>query len=124
MSRIRYIYRPLEDTSSSIRLIQLKPYAGSKVHFTLIEKSIDDPQIEYDALSYFWDSFKGTTVVICDDQELTVTKNCHAALCRLKPSSARQDSRLLWVDAICINQEDTDEKIEHIKLVRALYSRV
>jgi hypothetical protein len=31
------------------------------------------------------------------------------------------NNRLLWIDAICINQDDLDERIAQIKIVRQIY---
>jgi hypothetical protein len=49
-----------------------------------------------------------------------VTQNLHAALKRLR---LQHQSRLLWVDAICINQDDTSEKSFQVAMMSEIYSK-
>lgn len=49
-----------------------------------------------------------------------VTQNLHAALKRLR---LQNQSRVLWVDAICINQDDTSEKSFQVAMMSQIYSK-
>jgi hypothetical protein len=58
----------------------------------------------------------------CGNTELQVTKNCHSALQHLRKWL---DYFITWVDAICINQKDSDENGEktwQVTLIGDLYS--
>jgi hypothetical protein len=51
---------------------------------------------------------------------LGITKNCEAALKDIREPGK---DRLLWIDAICINQENPDEKSVQIGLMSKIYSK-
>ena len=48
-----------------------------------------------------------------------ITRNLHAALYHLRHP---QKSRTIWIDALCINQYDVDERNHQISLMRSIYS--
>ena len=54
-----------------------------------------------------------------DGKEMKFTKNLEAALRHLRIESR---SRTLWVDAICINQNNVQEKNEHVLHMKAIYA--
>lgn len=85
----------------------------------LLDDSGTRNSLEYDALSYTWGEDQVTTFAInCNDQELRVHHNLHVAF----PFLARRDSQLpIWIDAVCINQVDDDEKSEQISMMRRVY---
>lgn len=70
----------------------------------VFETGLDIPisqQHAYEALSYVWGSKTGTEEISCNEQKLLVTSNCESALRHLR---FKDQSRLLWVDSICIDQ--------------------
>jgi hypothetical protein len=75
-------------------------------------------------VSYCWGSNDKTkSIRITDqdhDQELKVTENLHAALARLRDEDIE---RILWVDAICIDQSNKEEKGHQIKQMAELYAK-
>lgn len=106
-----YIHEPLP-SSRSIRLISLAP----SIKFTqpiqceiiVLELQGPEAKVPYEALSYVWGSPTGTIPIRCQGQELLVTPNCHDALRHLRLRFSR---RILWIDAICIDQGDDDHAI-------------
>ncbi|KAF1982758.1 hypothetical protein K402DRAFT_295350, partial [Aulographum hederae CBS 113979] len=72
----------------------------------------------YDALSYAWESDKGTTIIQVDGHHLQVTRNLAHALRRLRRPGV---ARTLWVDAICINQSDNEEKSRQVGMMKNIY---
>jgi hypothetical protein len=112
-----YSYRPLQ-SPKSIRLINLKPSRKGALVCTLIEASLDKAP-PYEALSYSWDGQSRDQYISCDGKNLAVTANCKAALNRLcRPFK----SRLLWVDAICINQSLIEEKNQQVDIMFFIYA--
>lgn len=72
----------------------------------------------YEAVSYTWADEKGDDTICrkiqCGhgDQFLGITKNCEAALLRLRKRDA---DRRLWVDAVCIDQSNVEERNHQVK---------
>lgn len=57
-------------------------------------------------MSYTWGDESHRRYVLVNDQRFSVTSNIWAALHYLRPTS---ETRCLWVDAICINQNVTEK---------------
>jgi hypothetical protein len=79
---------------------------------------------EFDAVSYTWatekgDDSKSKVIQIGHGHSMHVTVNCEYALRQLRD---RQTERRLWVDAICINQEDTNEKNHQVGIMDQIFS--
>lgn len=102
-----------------IRLLRFRPspiYSPWGVAFDLISVSLNNHP-PYDALSYRWEG--GDEKVSCGGAMLLVSANCKAALKRLN----NKENKLLWVDAICINQRDGFEKNHQVALMSRIYSQ-
>ncbi|KAE9365706.1 hypothetical protein N431DRAFT_287711, partial [Stipitochalara longipes BDJ] len=75
---------------------------------------------KYMALSYTWGSNEKTGTTLVNGKSFSVTKNLGHALGSVFPLLEEHDM-YLWVDAICINQEDLDEKAIQIGLMKLIY---
>lgn len=76
----------------------------------------------YEALSYVWgtpSALRSRLKVLCGDSFIEVTPNLRVALSYLR---LHGNSRYLWVDAICINQIDVQERNHQVGLMRKIYS--
>ncbi|KAK5651493.1 hypothetical protein OQA88_11947 [Cercophora sp. LCS_1] len=82
-----------------------------------------DGNPQYDALSYVWGDPTICDKIIVDQQERNVTANLYAALRRLRNLRDATEPKELWVDALCINQDDKDEKTHQVGLMGRIYSR-
>jgi hypothetical protein len=113
-----YQYEPLTH-DDGIRLLHLKSGSGDEIHFTLNPVRLGDKP-SYEAISYCWGDPNNTLTVYCDGKQLHVTKSLYTGLRRLR----RDDSiRVLWADAVCINQMDTSEKNVQVGLMSRIYSQ-
>ncbi|KAK0717950.1 heterokaryon incompatibility protein-domain-containing protein [Lasiosphaeria miniovina] len=74
----------------------------------------------YEALSYVWGDSDEPYTVSMNGCDFAVTANLHAALLRLRDAVFE---RILWVDAICINQTDDKEKESQIGYMAEIYSK-
>ena len=85
--------------------------------------SLDDRGLRFDALLYLWGPQVETFAISCNGSQLRVHHNIYSALPYLAGRYKDQNSvaRPLWIDAICINQEDEDEKTSQVKLMNAVY---
>jgi hypothetical protein len=113
-----YVHRPLASTTST-RLIQLEPstIADDPIRFSLEETDLRR-STSYEALSYTWDAEITNNTVFCHGQQMRITSNCEAVLCKLR---ARSGCRILWIDAICINQILIVEKNQQVPLMGEIY---
>jgi hypothetical protein len=74
---------------------------------------------KYEALSYVWGQGVASNPVLLDGVHLQITPNLDTALRHLRHGS---DRRLLWIDALCINQNDLKERAEQVRLMQAIYT--
>lgn len=73
----------------------------------------------YDALSYVWGDLAKPQKIAVDAQYLLVTDNLHKAIYHLRD---RYIERFVWIDAVCINQDDTREQEAQIRMMWRIYS--
>jgi Heterokaryon incompatibility protein (HET) len=72
----------------------------------------------YTALSYAWGDSNDRRVVLVIENQVIVTTSLESALYHLRHTS---DVITLWVDALCINQSDHEEKIEAVQQMKRIY---
>ncbi|KAJ4391056.1 hypothetical protein N0V93_004670 [Gnomoniopsis smithogilvyi] len=113
---------PINSDAAEIRIIELQPHGGSKDSRLVGNyqvKSLNDLDISYEALSYAWGTDnRHREAIVMDGREVSVTGPLANALRRLR---LKTDIRYLWADAICINQEDTDEKTKQVGMMGRVY---
>jgi hypothetical protein len=118
---VAFTYEPLPD-DNHIRLatIQSSPQ-GKPVLRVLLFKAPIALAKDFVALSYCWGDQNEKVPIICNGKKFEITANLHAALTRITADS--KDGLLcVWADALCINQEDVDERSSHITLMGRIYS--
>lgn len=126
-----YKYSPLNEVNA-IRLLRLddEPDAcEDDVHGTLIHTTLDSAP-PYFALSYCWGRLKQKDALFCDGKPLRITPSLAEALRRLRslPSDQAQypgwdlENRYFWIDQICINQADTEERQSQVQIMGHIYS--
>lgn len=111
------LYLPLID-GHIIRLLELQPGAQNDpvvIRLFLVEL---EHAPDYDALSYVWGDTKTTLPITCNGRPFGVTVNLNAALVRLRYTD---QVRILWADAICINQGLTRERSHHVGFMNIIY---
>lgn len=110
---------------SKIRLLSFVDETGTNC--TLEEASLNEAPL-YACLSYAWrDGETGEAPVThhtisINEQTKLVRRNLHDALSHLGPV-ARSKGHKFWVDAICINQDDIEERAEQVKLMKRIYEQ-
>ncbi|KAK7926476.1 HET-domain-containing protein [Apiospora marii] len=119
----RYHHQPLasEDT---IRLLDLLPAwrLDAHVRCRIRQVRLEDAYDKYEALSYVWGAKEGSVPIACNGGELLITPNCHDAIVELR---CKFRVRTLWIDSICIDQNDAagsaQERNHQIKLMGRIY---
>lgn len=123
--------RSLRKADEEIRLLRISPaiFHSSPLRCKLIYTSLGS-QPTYKALSYTWGSpysekqswrpvpSLGEARLFIDDQPVNITANLNSALRYLRP---QKEELILWVDALCINQDDNEEKTWQVQQMRRVY---
>jgi hypothetical protein len=120
-----YHYSPLSPGPDRIRLLRLMPNKDetAPIQCGLFEYSLQELSKGthlYEALSYVWGSGEKPQSVFIDDYYLPITVNLHAALLRLRDRSLE---RIIWIDPICINWENSQEQPQQLGLMAKIYSK-
>lgn len=120
--------RPLDTAKREIRLLTILPSAAE---FGLVSTSVETvsltPDLEYIALSYVWGDSEATLPISVNDQTSRATVNLVAALLCFRNYDLLRgipDGKplCLWVDAICINQNDLAERAQQVTFMKDIYS--
>lgn len=121
-----YTEVPLESPNSTTRMIRLLPNQDNDAeiecelfNYDLTSGSGAESHL-YEALSYVWGSNTNSRTIKLNSCAFPVMKNLYLALSRLRN---RQLERILWVDAICIDQNNREEKAKQIPLMRTIYAQ-
>jgi Heterokaryon incompatibility protein (HET) len=112
------IYEPLDNRSRDIRVISLHPGLYSEpLECDLIRTSLANPPSN-EKLSYTWGDPKLVSQILVNGHELSIHGNLDIALRRLRLKDA---PRILWTDAICINQASTSERSSQVAMMSQVY---
>lgn len=132
-SRIpKYQYQPLQNPKS-LRFLRLQP--GSKTAHDIIcelievppeklDEKLNEKPISYEAVSWTWGTEKWT-------KSIRINKNDQAFSFDISPTLASAlmalrlpaDVRVLWIDAICIDQKNGFEKNQQVPMMAEIYGK-
>lgn len=116
------IYRPLPTDQKAFRLLTLKPgKRNDLIRCTLHHSRLDvDPLPVYETISYCWGDASVRDVIKVGKRLVSVPASSAAALRRVR---LQHSSRIVWIDAVCINQEDFFECSSQVLLMRDVFSK-
>lgn len=114
------MYSPLSDTRG-IRTLAVHPGRDAEpVRCSFGFTNIDSP-IDYEAISYAWENSDRTHKItsLTGNSSLAVPASCYAAL-----TAVRQEHiiRIVWIDSVCINQDDVLEKGAQVAMMGTVYA--
>ena len=114
------IYASVDSKSHQIRLLVVDAgQALDEIRCSLLPVYLRDDCPKYEALSYTWGSCYSPRHISLNRSPFTITSNLYGALKRLR----RNDTpRILWVDALSIDQSNISERGEQVLLMRLIYS--
>ena len=116
-----YAYTPLPEVldGTCIRLMELFPGRGKdRIVCRLASHRLDDCRGRYEALSYVWGDTSDTWPVYVDDMSFSVGANLYQALSDLR---AADKARMLWIDAVCIDQANIAERNKQVSVMADIY---
>ncbi|KAK8113375.1 hypothetical protein PG984_013901 [Apiospora sp. TS-2023a] len=112
-------YEPLQYGCIRLLTLQASSDTDNQLFCSITTHRLRD-DLSYKALSYTWGDEQPTLPITLNHTPLLCRPNLWAALHTLRlPDAPRQ----IWVDAICINQNDTAERGHQVGLMRTIYSK-
>lgn len=108
-----YVYRPLK-----YRHIRLLNVTQDLEDSHIIDTSFESAP-PYTAVSYTWNGESRDHHLLVDGSNIKITQNVKKALPHLIRSAKTQH---LWIDGVCINQEDDEEKAIQVPLMKEIYT--
>lgn len=122
MSMPQFIYEPLDLIEPSFRLVRLARGTEGPVVCELFHALIHDASdsIDYEALSYTWGSTRRSHRITVNNRNLMITESLHDALRHLRDDL---EDRILWIDAICIDQDNQTERGYQVQQMASIYER-
>ncbi|TID16841.1 HET-domain-containing protein [Venturia nashicola] len=117
--------KPLDEHSEDIRILTLHPASlSNEILISIHHGSFKaDQSPEYEAISYAWGSLKKTALISImdgDTKVLSVTQSLDIALQHL---CRKNKARKLWIDAICIDQSNLEERGLQVQRMGKIYKR-
>lgn len=130
---------PLSDPSAEIRLLELRPASSYSDHLYCRIFTAPISQVpSYIALSYAWGDNTKTHAIsvgnqvndgsgcveIASSTSLPLTSSLDTCLRHIRELQHREqiESKAMWIDQICINQEDDEEKSSQVLLMKVIFS--
>ncbi|KAL5313660.1 hypothetical protein ACEPPN_018081 [Leptodophora sp. 'Broadleaf-Isolate-01'] len=100
------------------RLLELQPGQGNdSLHGRLFHANLDSAP-DFQAISYVWGSDVMDHTLDTPDGTIPLTASLNSALKRFRKVDA---ITILWADALCINQNDDQEKGHQVRMMRRVY---
>lgn len=115
------VYTTLDFNRKEIRLLKLLPGSGDDQPqcFICAPRPLRDISGRYEALSYCAGSPRETECVKVNGHDFNVFTNLDRGLRRLR---RHKKTRILWIDLICINQDDIAERSFQVQLMGEIYA--
>lgn len=113
-------YHPIDLTGPSFRLIRLLRRSGADIKCDIFDASLAEREsaISYESLSYTWGGMDKKECILVNGKSLRVTWNLYSALLHLQLDD---EDRILWIDAICIDQSNMKERGHQVQQMGAIY---
>jgi hypothetical protein len=117
-------YTVLDEASQEIRLLELLP--GDHDSDLVVNLHVKELQqgLQYTTLSYVWGKERCPHPVQVNGKHLTIGRNLDCALRHIRDNTTDLLGRtkLLWVDALCIDQTDVQERSQQVQLMGQIYT--
>ncbi|KAK3985339.1 heterokaryon incompatibility protein-domain-containing protein [Cladorrhinum sp. PSN332] len=109
--------------SRQIRVLELHPgKPEDQIRCSIRVVSLDStPPPWYEALSYSWGFPPQTHTMMLEGCPVKIGKNLHDALKHLRYRPTEDSSKIVWTDAVCIDQGNVQEKQKQIQLMGEIY---
>lgn len=112
---------PLERPNAQIRLLRVLPGQNDKFELTVHDLDPEHGKVpEYIAISYTWGDKEPAQPITLNGHVVRVRPHCWQALHQLR---SHHDMVAVWIDSICIDQSDNEEKNSQVALMGTIYKQ-
>jgi hypothetical protein len=114
-------YAPIDSENGGIRSLELAPGKfDDDIEIRLVPATLnDDTGLRYEAHSHVWGTDMATRRAVVNGIATAVTSNLDCALRHLRFTMV---PRIVWVDAIAIDQKNTQERNHQVHIMGKIYS--
>jgi hypothetical protein len=112
-----YQYLPLGEME--FRLVRVLPETMSTLKCEMCHRLLHDTLEDYIAISYAWGDGLDMKQLVLEGTKVLVPTSLYDALRAIRQ---KKHEVLVWVDALCINQQDKDERATQVRLMGHIYS--
>ncbi|KAJ4248727.1 hypothetical protein NW762_012565 [Fusarium torreyae] len=115
-------YEPFDLERPGFRLVRLQGGSQLPIECHVFQAYLDDQEsiIPYEALSYAWGEQNTPEEIKMNGKHTSVTTSLHDALCHLRKP---HEDRILWVDALCIDQSNINERGHQVRHMGEIYGK-
>lgn len=118
-----YEYFPLHYVESDFRLLHVQPAEDATAPVVCSLSSANlyvDPPPVYETISYAWGTSIRRNQITVGSARIIVPESCLEAIRQVRlPNRVRT----VWIDAICINQNDHEERAQQVRIMGDIYRR-
>lgn len=111
-----YPYTPLRP--KEFRVIEISPTTTSAIKCKIYHAFAENPP-QYVAISYVWGDAGDRKDIVLDGHMISITTSLHGALDAVR---RKNETVFVWADALCINQQDIEERSQQVLLMSTVYS--
>ena len=116
-------HSPIDLEGSAFRLLRLaRGERDDPIECHLFNAILFDSEggFPYEALSYTWGKIQEQCQIVVNGQLMRIRWNLYNTLRHLRH---QHTDRILWVDAICIDQANLDERVHQIRHMKGIYEQ-
>lgn len=118
-----FSYQPLSTQSNCTRFVHIEPAQSEDeaISCSLVQIPFGD-RPTFDAMSYMWGEREGADchTILLHGVDHHVGENLYDALRHLRRGC---QGKLFWIDAICIDQNNLDERNQQVQMMHQIYFR-
>jgi hypothetical protein len=119
-TKSHYVYEGLNALQNEVRFLRVLPSApGGLIRCEMIRATLDKHP-SYEAVSYTWGDGEATHPIYLDGKVFMVRENLMIAMQHLR---YKWWNRILWIDAVCIDQANVVERSEQVLQMRRIYKQ-
>ena len=115
------LYQPLDQNRKEIRLLRVKAGSGTqRLQCELRQRFLDlKRKPRYETISYCWGDPRPSAQIWLSGTRKSIPACAEIVLRRMRLPDA---DRVLWIDAVCINQDDPEERGHQVGIMYEIYS--